>query len=176
MIHCFNNYWCDWLYSINPIEIGIAALVGIFTGLIASKIFANVTTRNKRKLLDKKFSSLEGTYIRWFEEDNSEGEGNIHAKVHLNHYEGENRLGIRVETFMRDNGTKLNPPQEWAGECVMDTIRSGTVVWEQRIPNNGNNGFKRIIIGKNKDSITLVGESEQGFGVERFTEKEGNTN
>ena len=53
----------------------------------------------------------------------------------------------------------------------MDSLRNGTIVWEQRNPINGNNGFKRIIIEKEFDGITLVGEKDGGFGIEKFTEK-----
>jgi len=174
MINYCCSFWCDWIYSLNPLEVIIAAMVGIVTGLLASKIFAKTTERNKRNRLDKKYKPLEGTYIRWFKEDKQTGEGRIHAKAHLKHYIGEYRLDIKVETFINPKGYDLDNIQEWTGEVVMDTIRSGTVVWEQRKPDNGNNGFKRIIVEKNQDGITLVGEADQGFGVERFTEKETN--
>lgn len=186
MNYCI-NFWCDWfnsltwsnwINSLNPIEILFAATVGLLTALIASKIYANKSVKNKAKRLDKKYKPIEGTYIRWFQEDKQKGAGKIHAKAYLTHYDGENRLDIEVKTFMRNDGTStgriLSEPQVWTGEIVMDTIRSGTVVWEQKIPASGNNGFKRIIVGKNQDGITLVGETDHGFGVEKFTEKETN--
>jgi len=54
----------------------------------------------------------------------------------------------------------------------MDTLRNGIIVWEQRNPINGNNGFKRIIVEKDFTGITLVGEKEGGFGLEKFPTKE----
>jgi len=184
MNYCI-NFWCDWfnslnwsnwINSLNPIEIFFAAIAGLLTALIASKIYANKSAKNKAKRLDKKYKPIEGIYIRWFKEDKQIGKNQIHAKAYLKHYDGENRLDIRVETFMHvSNGSQLNKPHVWTGEIVMDTVRSGTVVWEQKIPNIGKNGFKRIIVGNNLDEITLVGESVHGYGVERFTEKEIST-
>ncbi len=175
------KFWCNWFDSLIPAlsnskEIIIGIIVGVLTGLIASIIFSWYSNHVKRKRLDKKYKPIEGTYIRWFKEDKQKGSNKIHAKAYLKHYHGENRLDIRVDTFMHNDGTStgriLSDPQVWTGEIVMDTIRSDTVVWEQKIPTSGNNGFKRIIVGKNQDGITLVGEADKGFGVERFTDKE----
>lgn len=166
----------DWAYSINPLELGLAIVFGIMASYIASIIFAKRTTKREQKLFNKKFKPIEGTYIRWFNEDKTTGQERIHARAHLIHYKGENRLSIRVETFMRKDGTTRNPTHEWTGECIMDTNKSGSVVWEQRKPNERMNGFKRIIIGEDQESITLVGEQEHGFGIEKFTEKERKQN
>ena len=50
----------------------------------------------------------------------------------------------------------------------MDSVRNGIIIWEYKHPERliGVNGFKRIIIDKDFNGISLIGES--GYGVEKM--------
>jgi hypothetical protein len=162
--------------SINPLEIFISAIVGIITGVIASWIFAYRSKLIEKTKLRKQFEPIAGKFIRWWKDDKVTNRVFVRAIVK---YISDNKFSIEVHTYIyygqdARNGQDYESDhlESWTGEIVMDTLRSGTIVWEQTNPMNGNNGFKRIIVDKDLNGITLVGESESGFGVERFTERE----
>jgi len=164
--------------SLNSNEVLISALVGIVTGLIASFIFARTTKKIELNRLKKQFQPISGTFIRWWKDDKAKSDGRIAAEATID-YLVKNRLTIEVRTLINHgHNAGTDYPQDqierWTGEIVMDTVRSGTIVWEQRNPDNGNSGFKRIIVENDLNGITLVGEGDKGFGIERFTERKEN--
>lgn len=165
---------CKWLCELNPIETAIGFLVGILT----SYVYAITTERIRSRKLTKKYSRLKGKYIRYWFEDKSKGDGKIFATAEITSCT-ENKLSFIVKTLLeygKDNPSAGQPYKEesveiWTGEITMDSLNNGTIVWEQRNPNNGNGGFKRIIFNQPLTRLTIVGEKDYGFDLEVFTEK-----
>lgn len=157
-------------------EILISGIVGVLTGVIASWIFSYQSKLFENRKLKRHFEPIAGNFIRWWEDSKVKGNNRVFCRARIE-YLTDNKLSIEVSTLIyhgRDTNYgvdyTIEQIERWTGEMIMDTVRSGTVVWEQRSPNNGNNGFKRIIVDKDLKGFSLVGEV--GFGVERFTERE----
>lgn len=165
---------CKWFCELNPIEIVIGFLVGILT----SYVYAVTTDKLRSNRLTKKYSTLAGRYVRYWKEDKVKGEGKVFVTADISS-SFENKLLIEVRTLLEygDGNPSAGIPykeeniQVWTGEITMDSIRTGIMVWEQKRQNNGNSGFKRIIFNTSSAPLTIVGEKEFGFDVERFTEK-----
>lgn len=164
----------DWLSELNPIEIGLGFLLGI----IGSIIFAITYEKIKSKNITSRHKKIIGTYIRYWENKTILPEDVLFSKAMIKQIK-ENNFEIEVHTFLEYGENNLSAGKKyksenieiWTGEITMDSLRNGTIVWEQRNPINGNNGFKRIIIEKEFNGITLVGEKDGGFGIEKFTKK-----
>lgn len=165
---------CKWIYDLNPIEIAIGFLVGILT----SYVYAITTERLRSQKLTEKYSELKGKYIRYWLEDKIKGDSKIFATAEIISCI-ENKLSIKVKTFLEygeQNPSAGCPYKEdnieiWTGEITMDSLRNGTIIWEQRNPNSGNGGFKRLIFNDTLNSLTIIGEKDFGFKLEIFTEK-----
>jgi len=155
------------------VEIFVAIVVGIGTGIVASLLFARSQAWKERRRLRIRYSPTSGSFIRWYKDDKIKGNNRVLARANI-HYTDMSNLEIKVQTLINtDDGKDYQTEsiEEWTGEITMESPRNGYVVWEQRKPDNGNNGFKRIIVDKDLDGITLVGETDRGFGTERFTER-----
>ncbi len=164
----------NWLSELNPIEIGLGFLLGI----VGSIIFAITSEKIKSENITSQHKKIIGSYIRYWEDKAIVPEDTLFSKAILKQVK-ENYFEIEVHTFLEYGTNNLSAGKKyttenieiWTGAITMDSLRNGTVVWEQRNPSNGNNGFKRIILEKDFSGITLVGEKDGGFGIEKFTEK-----
>ena len=155
--------------EMNPIEIIVSGLFGALLGWLVSVVHARETAKINSKKLRIKFQPIAGQYI-WQLEQNGRATDRIISKADIE-YQADNKLIIELTTFIALPGGHDFTPDEiqiWTGEIAMDSIRNGLIVWEYRKPERliGTNGFKRIIIDKDLNGISLVGES--GYGVEKM--------
>lgn len=160
----------DWLTSLNPIGIIIGGLFGAILGWLISVIYARETDKLKRRKLKDMYSPIAGHFIRQFKQTDR-----IISTADID-YLNDNKLTIKLTTLInKTSGQDFNSDQiqVWTGEITMDSIKSGFVVWEYRQPDQliGQNGFKRIIVDTDLQGITLVGETDHGYGVEKLKRK-----
>lgn len=164
----------DQVAQLNSIEI----LLGCLLGILGSFVYAKTTERIRSQRITNRYKKIEGVYLRFWEENGSREKEKIFVTAELKQIV-ESQFEIVVRTLLHYGIT--NPCaglpysseniEIWSGEIIMDSLRNGTVVWNQKNPANGNNGFKRIIIETNYSGMTLIGEKDGGFGVEKFTSK-----
>jgi hypothetical protein len=171
IILCTCN-WTDWLTSLNPIELILGGLLGAFLGWFISVIHARETERLKRKRLREKYSPITGHFICYFAPNGQRTDRIISQAVI--EYVVRNQLTIELTTLINQTSGQdftADQIQVWTGEITMDSVRNGIIVWEFRQPDHliGTNGFKRIIVDKDFNGISLVGES--GYGVEKMERK-----
>lgn len=128
--------------------------------------------------LKKSYEPIAGNYIRWWEDDKQKGNGRIFARANMK-YETDIKYTINVSTLIyygddAKRGTDYTQDQieTWTGELFMESSTTGTIIWNQENPKSGAKGYKKIVIDKDENKITLIGEKSKGFGHEVFTERE----
>ena len=164
-----NNSWSQWLTSLNPIELIIGGIFGAILGWLISIVHARETEKIKSKKLHNKFSPIAGHFICPFVQ-NGQPTNRIISKADVE-YQTDDKLTIELTTLINgETGQGFSPEQiqVWTGEITMDSVRSGIIVWEFKQPTHliGYNGFKRLIVDKDVNGISIVGET--GYGVEKM--------
>lgn len=160
----------NWFTSMNPIEILIGGIFGALLGWLVSIRHAQETEKIKSKKLRDKFSPIAGHFICQFIQKNGQKTDRIISKADIE-YQDDNKLNIELTTLINETSGLDFPPnqiQVWTGEITMESLRNGIIVWEYKLPIHlvGHNGFKRIIIDKDLNGISIVGET--GYGVEKM--------
>jgi hypothetical protein len=149
-----------------------------FNELISQLLDLLTEIRNQapEKIPAESYRALQGNYVRWWNDDKEKSEGKVFARAQLTH-EVDNRFEIKVYTYINySEGPNHGQPYSednieiWIGKMVLDNLQSGTIVWNQVLPQNNGKGIKRITFPSKHAGVSLVGEKD--FGVENFTDKE----
>lgn len=159
------NFACifyKWFNQLNLVEILISGIVGSLIGWLMSELIANKKERIRIKNLEALYKPITGKYACKYKNDPNRKISEAVIK-----YISENELKIELSTFIeRTTGFDFPPEdiQRWSGEIFMRSIRHGEIIWEYIHPKNieEKDGCKRIIISKDFNSITLIGEGTYG--------------
>ena len=150
----------DLFKNINYTELIAGGIIGGVIGLGVSELKEYLACRYHKRELKNRYKPMCGQYRRAINE-------NEYAETVIEYKHGS-ILEINTKTY-----TGEIMQEHWQGEIKMDTTLQGLIVWHHEYPKAlDRNGFKRIIVNADQKKITLLGESEYGYGVEELKKVE----